>query len=89
MPVELTREALLAFRHRRWDLVRAAKEAYWAEETRTRGPVAGFAAGEAMWQHARALDPAWPSDASRQADLEHHVEMCARLRRIADGLARR
>jgi hypothetical protein len=89
MPIELTREAMLAFRQRRWDLVRAAKQAYWAEDTRTRGPAAGFAAEEAMWQHAREIDPTWPSPSSRQTDLEHHIQMCARLRRVADAFARR
>ena len=89
MPTELNRDALLAFRNRRWDLVREAKESFWAEETRTRGPAAGFAAGEAMWMHARALDHDWPHEEARMADLRHHVEMCARLRRIADALASR
>jgi hypothetical protein len=66
--IELTREALLAYRNRRWDLVREAKEQFWAEETRARGPEAGFAAGEALWVHARATDSAWPSEESRRAD---------------------
>lgn len=66
VPIELSREALLAFRDRRWDLVREAKESFWAHETRTRGPDAGFAAGEALWVHARSIDPAWPTETSRR-----------------------
>lgn len=67
VPVELSRDTLLAFRNRRWDLVREAKESFWAEETRTRGPAAGFDAGEAMWtlvpstSTGRARRHAWPT----------------------------
>lgn len=89
VPVELNRDTLLAFRNRRWDLVREAKESFWSEETRTRGPAAGFGAGEAMWMHARALDLDWPHEEARMADFRHHVEMSARFSRIADALARR
>jgi hypothetical protein len=89
MPIELTREALLAYCNRRWDLVRQAKERFWAEETRARGPDAGFAAGESLWIHVRSLDPSWPSEDSRRADLEHHVALNDKLRRIAHVFARR
>jgi hypothetical protein len=89
MPVELTREALLAYSNRRWDLVRESKEQFWAEETRARGPDAGFAAGEALWVHARAMDPAWPSEDSRRDDLEHHVALSVKFRRVAHAFARR
>jgi hypothetical protein len=80
---EWTRESLLAFRDRRWDLVRQAKEQFWADETRARGPAAGVAAGEALWMHVRTIDPSWPSDEDRRADFEHHVALADKLRRVA------
>lgn len=89
MPIELTRETLQAFRNRRWDLVRAAKEEFWANESRTRGPQAGFSAGEALWEHARAMDPGWPSEESRRFDFEHHVALCEKLQRIAHAFVGR
>lgn len=89
MPIELTREALLAYRNRRWDLVRESKEEFWAEETRARGPEAGFAAGEALWMHARAIDPTWPSEEARRADFEHHLALTDKLQRAAHAFARR
>jgi hypothetical protein len=89
MPIELTREALLAYCNRRWDLVRQAKEQFWADETRARGADAGFAAGEALWVHARSMDPSWPSEVSRRADLEHHVALSDKLRRVAHVIASR
>jgi hypothetical protein len=88
MPIELTREALLAYRNRRWDLVRDAKEQFWAEETRTRGPEAGFAAGEALWVHARTIDPKWPCEEARRADFEHHLALIDKLQRAAHAFAR-
>jgi hypothetical protein len=89
VPIELHREALLAYRNQRWDLVREAKEQFWAEETRARGADAGFAAGEGLWVHARAMDPEWPSEASRRADFEHHLELADKLRRVAHVFTRR
>jgi hypothetical protein len=81
VPIELTRASLLAYRNRRWDLVRAAKQQFWAEQTRSRGASAGIGAGEALWLHARAIDPSWPSPESRRADLEHHLAFADKLRR--------
>jgi hypothetical protein len=86
---ELTRESLLAYRNRRWDLVRQAKEQFWADETRARGPEAGFAAGEALWIHAREMDPSWPSKEDRRADFEHQVALSEKLTRVAHVFPRR
>jgi hypothetical protein len=89
VPIELSREALLAYRNRRWDLVREAKEQFWAQETRARGADAGFAAGEALWIHARSIDPEWPTEESRRADFEHHLALADKLRRAAHAFTRR
>lgn len=89
MPIELTRASLLAYRNRRWDLVRAAKQQFWAEQTRSRGATAGIAAGEALWLHARTVDPSWPPPESRRADLEHHRAFADKLRRAAHAFSSR
>ena len=80
---------LAAFVDRDWGRVRASKEAYWAQTTRERGPLQGLRAGAALWEHARSGDPSWPDERTRQADLEHHIRMCALLRRLEHVFTRR
>jgi hypothetical protein len=89
MGIELDRAALLVFRDRRWDLVRDAKDAHWAEQTRKQGPRAGLEASAALWAHARTVDPSWPSEQERREDFEHHLKLAAKLRRIAHAFAAR
>lgn len=84
MTIDLDRATLLAFRDRRWDLVRESKLAHWAEQTRVKGPRAGLEASTALWMHARTVDPSWPSEQERREDFEHHVELAAKLRQVAD-----
>jgi hypothetical protein len=86
--IDLDRAALLAFRERRWDLVHESKLAHWAEQTRIKGPLAGLQASAALWVHARTVDPTWPSEHERREDFEHHVELAAKLRRIAHVFTR-
>lgn len=83
MSTELTREALLAYRNRRWDLLDESKARVRAEHTRVHGPAAGLAAGAALWEHVRRIDPTWPSAEERRADFEHHVALADKLRRVA------
>lgn len=75
--------ALRAFRDRDWVSVRRAKEQFWADDHATRGPLAGLRAGAALWEHARAVDPSWPDEAQRAEDLAHHLELAAKLDRLA------
>ncbi|KIG19440.1 hypothetical protein DB30_02721 [Enhygromyxa salina] len=84
----LTRASLLAFRDRGWARVRSSKEAFWAEDTRVRGPMAGLLAGAALWEHARLVEPTWPTDEARKSDLEHHVVVAEKVRRIAHVFVR-
>jgi hypothetical protein len=81
--IKLTRESLLAYRNRRWDLVQAAKEDFWANEARRGGAAAGLVASEALFEHMRSVDPSWPSPGERQADYEHHMSLVEKLRRVA------
>jgi len=77
------REAVRAFVGRDRDAVAALKRAYHAERFRERGAAAGFAAGQALREHARRVRPDWPTSRDRDADLAHHVELKRRLERAA------
>lgn len=87
--LDLDPAALRAFCERRWDLVREQKLAHWAEQTRTKGARAGIEAGEALWMHTRSIDPQWPTEEQRREDLQHHLELSARMRRVAHVFAGR
>ena len=82
-------DALRAFRDRDWGAARAAKERYWAEDHRQRGPAAALALSSSLWEHARAIDPSWPDARQRAEDLAHHVELAERIRRVAHVFPRR
>lgn len=82
-------ESLRAFRDRDWKAVREAKEQFWAEDHRRGGPLSAFALSAALWGHARALDPMWPSAEQRAEDLTHHIELADRIQRVAHVFARR
>lgn len=81
--------ALRAFRDRDWKRVREAKEQFWAEDHRRRGPLAGLAISMGLWEHARAIDPSWPNAEQRAEDLAHHIELADRIQRVAHVFARR
>ncbi len=80
--------ALRAYRDRDWASVRRAKEQFWAEDHATRGPLAGQKACAALGEHARAVDPTWPNEAQREEDLAHHIELSAKLLRLAHVFGR-
>lgn len=82
-------DALRAYRDRDWNAVREAKEQFWAEDHRRRGPLAAFSSSAALWEHARALDPTWPNAEQRAEDLAHHLELAERIRRVAHVFTRR
>lgn len=82
-------EALRAFRDRDWKAVREAKERFWAEDHRHRGPLAAFALSAALWEHAHAIDPTWPDAEQRAEDFAHHLELADRIRRVAHVFASR
>lgn len=37
-----------------------------------------------LYEAARATRPGWPDEATRRADLAHHLRMCELLRRAGD-----
>ena len=67
----------------------AAKLDYWAEQYRSRGPDAAWQAATQLCQNARAVQPAFPTDADRGRDLADHVDLRERLDRAARALAGR
>lgn len=80
---ELDPRDLAAYMGRDWERVRASKKAHWAADARAGGAVAGLRVSEALWAHARSVDPSWPDEAQRRADLEHHIHFASLLRRVA------
>jgi hypothetical protein len=76
------------FVDRPWELLRAAKQRYWAEEAIAHGADSSLRASRALWLHMRRVRPDWPSEAERAEDLAHHLELKGCLDRAARALAR-
>jgi hypothetical protein len=70
-----------AFLERDWALVQRAKDEHRRRRHAEGGAAEALRTVEALWQHARALDPGWPSAADREEDLETH-------RRVSEALQR-
>jgi hypothetical protein len=77
------RDALRRFAQRDWSALADAKRDYWAEQYRTRGPEAARRASLLLLEHARHIQPGFPTEADRSADLASHIETCDRLDRAA------
>lgn len=76
-------EDVRAYARREWHLVEALDQEHWVRELSERGPLATFAASQALWEHMRALRPDWPSDDERRRDLADHIA----LKRLIDRAA--
>jgi hypothetical protein len=75
---------LRSFLDRDWAAVREAKDAYWAEVTRVRGPLEALRIADELRRQVRQLRPGWPTAGDRAADLEAHIRLSERMRR-GDG----
>jgi hypothetical protein len=75
-----------AFVHRDRFLVQRAKRAHWARSARARGDI-GIALSHALYEHAKAVSPEFPSQRSRDDDLAHHVRLKGLIDRAARSLA--
>jgi hypothetical protein len=71
------------FVSRDWSAVRASKDAYWGERIAQLGPTEGLRIADELRRQMLAIDPGWPDEAHRQADLMSHVRVAALLRRAA------
>jgi hypothetical protein len=78
--------AIRRYAGRAWDEAEAGKREHWARELATRGPEPAIRAARALWAHARALCPDWPSGEARAEDLRHHVALKHELDRASGAL---
>ncbi len=79
----MDRDALRAFAERHWSEAAALDRRYWAELYRREGLAATVAASQALWAHMRSIQPDWPDEQSRAADLAHHIQFKRLLERVA------
>lgn len=83
----ITRD-LRSFLDRDWAAVREAKDAYWADMARARGPSEALRIADELRRQTLQLQPGWPSAEDRAADLEAHIRLSERLRRGDDSRRR-
>jgi hypothetical protein len=76
----MNREHLRAFANRDWNKIEQSKRAHQARIFQQGGAAATVRLARELFAHARAIDPAWPSQREREADLAHQVE----LKRLLD-----
>jgi hypothetical protein len=75
-----------AFVNRGRSGVQRAKRAYWARTARA-APGVGVALSHALYEHARAVSPGFPSQRSRDDDFAHHLRLKGLIDRAARSLA--
>lgn len=66
-----------------------SRRAHWAEVYRTQGWQTVWAAAQSLSVHVRAIQPDFPGDQQRAADLAHHHALTDRFDRAAHAFARR
>ncbi len=72
-------EAIRRFARRDWAALRTAKQDYWIERLRAKGPGALLEVVESLRQSLRAVRPDWPTPAERELDLAHHLRLKRQL----------
>jgi hypothetical protein len=72
---------LRSFLDRDWTAVREAKDAYWAEVARARGPLEALRIADELRRQVQQLRPGWPTAEDRAADVEAHIQLSERLQR--------
>jgi hypothetical protein len=83
----MDREAVRAFLTRDRARVAALKRDHHAGRHRASSGTAGFAAGQALREHARKVRPNWPTKRDRDEDFAHHVTLKRRIDRAAHAFA--
>jgi hypothetical protein len=74
---------LRAFAGRDFEAIAREKRAHLRRLFERDGAAGTIRLARGLWVHARALDPAWPHEREREADLASHVELKALLDRAA------
>jgi hypothetical protein len=72
---------------RDWQAARANKDAYWKERIARLGPSEAFRIADELRRQMQMIDPSWPDETARDADLASHLRLADCLRRA--GAARR
>jgi hypothetical protein len=75
-----------SFVHRNRSSVQHAKRAHWGHTARS-APGVGVALSHALYAHARAVSPGFPSERSRDDDFAHHLRLKGLLDRAARSLS--
>jgi hypothetical protein len=73
----MRKEDLIAFANRDWKAIAESKQRRWDALT----PEQALQLGDALREHAKALNPDWPTPEDREADLEAHARVSEMLRR--------
>ena len=77
------------FAHRDWSAVGTSKRAHWTGVFQRDGWRIVWDAAQALLVHARSVQPGFPGDRARNADLAHHQSLRAQLDRAAHAFSRR
>lgn len=71
-----------AFVQRDWQRLGEYKARAWEPVKAAQGPTGAVLAAESLRLAARELNPAWPSELDRRADLESHTRVGHALRSV-------
>lgn len=66
--------------------VQRAKRVHWARIARA-APGVGVALSHALYEHARAVSPRFPSQRAREDDFAHHLRLKGLIDRAARSLS--
>ena len=66
--------------------VERAKRAHWGRTARV-APDVGVVLSHALYEHARAVSPGFPSEQARDDELAHHVRLKGLIDRAARSLS--
>lgn len=82
-------EHIKEFLNRPREPIESLKAEWWASHAAADGKGSALEVGHALLEHARRVDPSFPSADYLAADLEHHVVLKKCLDRASKALARR
>jgi hypothetical protein len=75
------------FAARAWHEVAGSKSAYWAARV-AQDRRSTWHAAQALLEHVRRVQPAFPTTRDRAADFEGHVKLCSAIDRAAQAFPR-
>jgi hypothetical protein len=84
----MNKQDLIAFAERSRVDLSEIDAVYWRERKRRLGVGEAFRVAEMLRQHVLEVQPGWPSDAERAADLETHLRLSEQLRNVPPNAIR-